>query len=69
MIELPVLMGTHPQQTSTISNFVVVEAPLAYNVIFRWPTFNQAKVVVLTYSIVIKFSTPQGAGILKGIKL
>ena len=58
-------MGTDPQQTSTISNFVVVEAPSAYNVILGGPTLNQAKAVVSTYSLVVKFSTPQGAGILR----
>ena len=33
MIELPILMGTHPQQASVLTNFVVVEAPSTYNVI------------------------------------
>ena len=66
IIELPVLIGTHPQQVSMISNFVVVEAPSAYNVILGRPTLNQAKAVILTYSLVVKFSTPQGAGILIG---
>ena len=58
MIELLVLIGTHPQQVSTISNFVEVEAPLAYNVIPGRPTPNQAKAVVLTYCLVVKFLTP-----------
>ena len=40
MIELPVLMGTHPQQVSVITNFVVVEAPSAYNIILGRPTLN-----------------------------
>ena len=37
-----------------------------YNVILGRPTLNQAKAIVSTYSLVVKFSTPQGAGILKG---
>ena len=48
-----------------ITNFIVVEAPFAYNVILRRPTLNQAKAVVSTYSLVVKFLTPQGAGILR----
>ena len=48
MIELPVLMGTHPQQASVITRFVVVEAPSAYNVILGRPTLNQARAVVST---------------------
>ena len=66
MIELLVLMGTHPQQASVIARFVVVEAPSAYNVILGRPTLNQARVVVSTYSLVVKFHTPQGSGILRG---
>ena len=66
MIELPVLIRTHPQQASTISNFVVVEAPSAYNVIIGRPTLNQAKAVVSTYSLVVKFLTPRGVGIFRG---
>ena len=58
MIELPVLMGTHPQQVSTIRNFVMVEALSTYNVILGRPTLNQAKAIVSTYSLVIKFPTP-----------
>ena len=49
-----------------ITNFVMVEAPSAYNVILGRPTLNQAQAVVSTYSLVVKFPTPQGAGILKG---
>ena len=59
-------MGTHPQNASLITNFVVVEAPSAYNVILGRPTLNQARTVVSTYSLVVKFPTPQGAGILRG---
>ena len=66
MIELPVLMGTHPQQASMITNFVMVEAPLAYNVILGRPTLNQVRVVVSTYSLIVKFSSIQGTGILTG---
>ena len=62
MIELPTLMGTHPQQVSTITNFIVVDDPSVYNVIFRRPTLNQARAVVSTYSLVVKFPTPQGTG-------
>ena len=66
MIELPVLMGTHPQQASVITNFVVVEVSSAYNVILGRPTLNQARAVVSTYSLIVKFPTPYGTGILRG---
>ena len=44
----------------------MVEAPSTYNVILGRPTLNQAKAVVSTYNLVVKFSTPQGARILRG---
>ena len=66
MIELPVLMGTHPQQVLMMTNVIVVETPSAYNVILGRPTLNRARGVVLTHSLVIKFPTPQGTRILKG---
>ena len=44
----------------------MVEAPSAYNVILGRPTLNQAKVVESTNSLVVKFLTPQGVGILRG---
>ena len=66
MIELPVLMGTHPQQVSTMPNFIVVETPSAYNIILGRPPLNRARAVVSTHRLVVKFPTPQGTGILKG---
>ena len=66
MIKLLVLMGTHPQQVSIMTNFIVVEAPSAYNVILGRSTLTQARSVMLTHSLVIKFSTPKGTRILKG---
>ena len=61
MMELQVLMGTHPQQTLTLVNYMVVEAPLIYNVILGRPTLSRTKSVVSTYSLVVKFPTPHEA--------
>ena len=66
MIERLVLMGIHPQQVSTITNFIVVEASSAYNVILGRPTLNRARAVVSTHSLFIKFLTPKGTKILMG---
>ena len=49
-----------------MTNFIVVEALLAYNAILGKPTLNQAKAVVSTHSLIVKFSTPKGTEILKG---
>ena len=45
---------------------MVVEALSMYNVILGRLTLNQAKAVISTYSLIIKFLTPQGARILRG---
>ena len=58
MIELPVLMGTYQQQASVLTNFVISEAPSTYNVIYSRPTLNQAKAIVSTYNLVVKFLNP-----------
>ena len=49
-----------------MTNFIVVDDLSAYNVILGRPTLNQARSVMSTYSLVVKFPTPQGTGILKG---
>ena len=49
-----------------MTNFIVVGAPSAYNVIIGRPTLNKARAVVLTHSLVVKFSIPKGTRILKG---
>ena len=48
-----------------ISDFVVIDALSAYNVILGRPTLNQTKVVVAMYSLVVKFPTAQGMGMMK----
>ena len=64
MIELLVLIGTYLQKASVPTNFVIIEAPYAYNIILGRPTLNQARAVVSTYSLVVKFLTLRGAKIL-----
>ena len=49
-----------------MANFIVVEAPSTYNVILGRPTLNQARSVVSTHSLIFKFPTPKGTGVLKG---
>ena len=44
----------------------MVDVPSVYNVILGRPTLNQARAVVSTYNLVIKFPTPQGTEVLKG---
>ena len=49
-----------------MANFIVVESPSAYNVILGRLSLNRIRIVVSTHGLVVKFSTPQGTGTLKG---
>lgn len=42
------------------TNFLVVDHPLAYNVIIGWPTLNCIQPIVLIYYIMLKFLTSSG---------
>lgn len=39
-IELFIMTGNHPTQTTIKINFLIVDAPSVYNVIIRRPTLN-----------------------------
>ena len=65
-MKLLVLMETHPQQASTIVNFVIMEALSVYNIIIKRPTLNQTRAIVSTYSLIITFPTPHGDGSMRG---
>ena len=47
-------------------NFVVVEATSAYKVNLRRPTLNRTRVIVSTYSLIVKFSTSYGVERMRG---
>ena len=49
-----------------MTNFIVVEALSAYNIILGRPTLNRTRAVVSTNSLVVKFLTPKRTEILKG---
>ena len=54
--------GTHLAQVITQVNFLIVDCPLSYNVIFGRPNLNRLKAVMLTYCLKMKFPSPNRVG-------
>ena len=54
---LLVTIGKEPRAKMIMTTFMVVDLPLAYNVILNRPTLNKLKAVVSTYHGAIKFLT------------
>ena len=59
---LPVTIGEELRTKTTITTFMVVDLPSAYNVILGRPTLNKMRAVVSTYYRAIKFPTSVGIG-------
>ncbi|KAM2008113.1 hypothetical protein PS1_002965 [Malus domestica] len=66
-IHLPFTIGTSPY-TATI-NFLVVDCPTTYNVIFGRTGINDLKAMVSTHMLLMKFPTPYGNGYIRGNQL
>ncbi|KAL2235737.1 UNVERIFIED_CONTAM: hypothetical protein Sindi_1305900 [Sesamum indicum] len=62
MIELPVSMGKEPKRKTLMVKFLVVDTPLAYNVILGRPGLNVFEAVISTYHMKMKFPTENGVG-------
>ncbi|RRT60048.1 hypothetical protein B296_00045234 [Ensete ventricosum] len=62
---LPMTFGDKPRTKTFMVPFMVVELPLAYNVIIGRPTLNKLRVVVSTYHRSMKFPTSAGPGEVK----
>ncbi|KAM1799675.1 hypothetical protein ACFX12_033583 [Malus domestica] len=64
-IHLPLTIGTGPYTTIITTNFLVVNCPTAYNVIFGRTGFNDLKAMVSTHMLLMKFPTPFGNGYIR----
>ena len=65
-IELPVTAGSSPNQSTVMTNFLIVNTPSVYNVILGRPTLNALRAVTSTYHLSMKFPTTQGIGEVSG---
>ncbi|KAM1816506.1 hypothetical protein ACFX12_000910 [Malus domestica] len=68
-IHLPFTIGTCPYTASITTNFLVVDCPTAYNVIFGRTGINDLKAMVSTHMLLMKFPTPYGNGYIRGDQL
>ncbi|GFY86564.1 hypothetical protein Acr_05g0002030 [Actinidia rufa] len=65
-INLPITLGTEPQQTTVWQDFIVVDCPSPYNSILGRPTLGRIKAITSTYHLKMKFPTLTGIGEVKG---
>ncbi|KAM1277534.1 hypothetical protein ACFX2J_029667 [Malus domestica] len=63
------LCGTGPYTTTITTNFLVVDCPTTYNVIFGRTDINDLKAMVSTHMLLMKFPTPYGNGYIRGDQL
>ncbi|KAM1773354.1 hypothetical protein ACFX12_042864 [Malus domestica] len=68
-IHLPFTIGTGPYTVTITTNFLVVNCPTAYNVIFGRTGINDLKAMVSTHMLLMKFPTPFGNGYIRGDQL
>jgi ribonuclease HI len=66
IIALQIIAGTYPKQATKRVEFLVVDCPLAYNVIIGRPTLNRLRAVTSTYHLLVRFPTENGIGEMKG---
>ena len=59
-------LGDPPCQATTTVRFLIVDAPSAYNMLLGRPFLNAIRVVPFAYHMVIKFSTVNGVGMVRG---
>ncbi|KAM1230057.1 hypothetical protein ACFX2G_041150 [Malus domestica] len=68
-IHLPFTIGTCPYTATITTNFLVVDCPTAYNVIFGCIGINDLKAMVSTHMLLMKFPTPYGNDYIRGDQL
>ena len=68
-IQFPLTIGTGPYTTNITTNFLVVDCPTTYNVIFERTSINDLKAMVFTHMLLMKFPTPSGNGYIRGDQL
>ncbi|KAM2220398.1 hypothetical protein ACFX1S_019612 [Malus domestica] len=69
IIHLPFTIATGPYTATITTNFLVVDCPMAYNVIFGLTCINALNAMVSTHMFLMKFPTPYGNGYIRGVQL
>ena len=64
--QLVLTLGDPPCQATITIRFLIVDAPLAYNILLGRPSLNTIGAIPSAYHMVIKFPTANGVGIVRG---
>ena len=64
--KMAITLGEHPQTSTVISNFLVVDYLLAINGIIEMPLLKALKAVTSIYHLTMKFPTTEGKGEVQG---
>ncbi|KAM1116820.1 hypothetical protein ACFX19_007381 [Malus domestica] len=68
-IHLPFTIGRCPDTATITTNFLMVDCPMAYNVIFGCTGINDLKAIISTHMLLMKLPTPYGNGYIRGDQL
>ncbi|KAM1972637.1 hypothetical protein FF2_018946 [Malus domestica] len=68
-IHLSFTISTGPYTATITTNFLVVDCPTTYNVIFGHTGINDLKAMVSIHMLLVKFPTPYGNGYIRGDQL
>ncbi|CAL2259992.1 unnamed protein product [Prunus armeniaca] len=68
-ILLPLAVGTTPKKTFLYTTFLIVDCPIAYNVIINRPTLTKMKAFLAPHMLMMKLPTHFGVGQVRGDQL
>ncbi|CAL8157340.1 unnamed protein product [Prunus armeniaca] len=68
-ISLPIAFGVAPRKTMTYDQFLIVDCPMAYNVIIGRTALTRVKAHLSPHMLLMKFPTRNGTGIIRGDQL
>ena len=58
-ISLLLTIGDADRQAPTVTNFLILDCPSAYNIVLRRPAMNDLDLVTSIRSLIVKFLTPR----------
>ena len=65
-VQLVLTLGDPLCQATTAIKFLIVDAPLAYNMLLGRPSLNAIRAIPSSYHMVVKFPTENGVGMVRG---
>ena len=66
MITLPLKVGEYPREYCVMADFLVIDQPLAFNVVLGRPSLRALKAITSIYHLLMKFPNPNRVGQVRG---